>query len=222
MRIPQISLRPGIPRGCRVYNRAVSQLLIDDHLEELTRIAARIAEWIVAGQPRGERSQNEIGDHPLADAFLRAIAATNEDTCRTPSVVRVLQSAHKKRCRQQRLHYDYPIETIQTKLSRGELRRRPASAILAVQEGTRLLVWDKKVNALVTVWLAVGDMIIFDGDVLHAGAPYDTCHTRVHVYLDVPDIDRPDNSTWFPKVDPQKPNKTEANGNTRKRSKLKK
>eukprot|EP00966_Prymnesium_polylepis_P245049 5667969-Prymnesium_polylepis.1 len=47
--------------------------------------------------------------------------------------------------------------------------------------------------------LQPGDILLFEGDVLHAGAKYESaCNTRVHVYLDVPDLRRKPNTNWSP------------------------
>ena len=40
------------------------------------------------------------------------------------------------------------------------------------------------------ICLEPGDVLVFDGDVVHAGAAYRAPNTRVHVYLDVPSVKR--------------------------------
>ena len=50
----------------------------------------------------------------------------------------------------------------------------------------------------VTVLVPVGAILLFDGDVAHAGASYAACNSRVHVYLDVPGVSRDQDYTWFP------------------------
>ena len=64
-------------------------------------------------------------------------------------------------------------------------RRKPCSAILALQPGSRLYVYDTLLKHDVTVLIPPGAILVFDGDVAHAGASYATPNTRVHVYLDV-------------------------------------
>ena len=62
------------------------------------------------------------------------------------------------------------------------LRRKPRSAILALQDGTRLTVYDSALGCDVTVVVKPGAILLFDGDVAHAGASYAACNTRgVHV-----------------------------------------
>ena len=63
---------------------------------------------------------------------------------------------------------------------------KPCSAILGLQPGARLYVYDPALCCDVTVLVPVGHILLFDGDVAHAGACYATTNTRVHVYLDVP------------------------------------
>ena len=40
----------------------------------------------------------------------------------------------------------------------------------------------------VEVQLEAGDILLFDGDVVHAGAAYAEKNTRLHVYLDLPGV----------------------------------
>ena len=77
-------------------------------------------------------------------------------------------------------------------------RRKPRSCILALEAGTRLIVYDTAMHQDVTVCVPPGAILMFDGDVAHAGASYAACNTRVHLYLDVPGVDRAQDYTWFP------------------------
>jgi ectoine hydroxylase-related dioxygenase (phytanoyl-CoA dioxygenase family) len=45
-----------------------------------------------------------------------------------------------------------------------------------------------------------GDLLVFDGDVSHAGASYALPNTRVHVYLDVPGLKREAGVVWFKRI----------------------
>ena len=93
-------------------------------------------------------------------------------------------------CREQLLHFDYNPE-----LCRGT-ERKPAGAILALQEDTHLLVHCE--GETVSIVLGPGDIIVFEGDVLHAGSAYTHENTRVHVYLDVHSVPRQRDITWIP------------------------
>ena len=68
-----------------------------------------------------------------------------------------------------------------------------------LEHGVRLLVWDR-VRMRHVVVLYAGDVLVFDGDVEHAGAHFHMPNTRVHVYLDVADVQRPAGYTWSLKV----------------------
>jgi hypothetical protein len=60
---------------------------------------------------------------------------------------------------------------------------------------TRLTRVTRKVTRH-TVELAAGDVIIFRGDLVHAGSPYEKHNVRIHAYLDHPTVSRPPNRTW--------------------------
>jgi hypothetical protein len=86
----------------------------------------------------------------------------------------------------------------------------PLLAVFALQSGTKLEVWPES-HRLVrrarltrhtpkvahrTVELDAGDVIVFRGDLIHAGSAYTAHNLRIHVYLDHPTVPRPPNRTW--------------------------
>ena len=79
------------------------------------------------------------------------------------------------------------------------LDRKPCSVILGLEHGARLIVRDDVAGRSVIVRLAPGDMLVFDGDVAHAGASYCMSNLRLHTYLDVPEVGRPRDYTWRPR-----------------------
>lgn len=101
-------------------------------------------------------------------------------------------------CAAQKPHADYDprdlIGLADDKVPRGML--------IAMDDGTSLDIWPgsymvsgnpiKKVN----ISLSRGDVVVFRGDTVHAGAAYKKENTRVHVFLDNPNIYRPRNKTW--------------------------
>ena len=95
-------------------------------------------------------------------------------------------------CVAQKMHWDYDPTVVRYK------RRKPCSAILALSAGARLYVRDTHLGMDVTVLIPPGAIMIFDGDVAHAGASYAGPNTRVHLYLDVPGVARDQDYTWFP------------------------
>ena len=66
----------------------------------------------------------------------------------------------------------------------------PLACIVALQDGTRLYVWPFDTGEMEEIVLNEGDMILFRGDLGHAGAEYDEENWRLHVYLDSPLIER--------------------------------
>ena len=67
------------------------------------------------------------------------------------------------------------------------------------ERATGLLVRDEVAGRSVVARLAPGDMLVFDGDVAHAGASYCMSNLRLHTYLDVPEVGRPRDYTWRPR-----------------------
>ena len=63
----------------------------------------------------------------------------------------------------------------------------PLACIVALQGGTRLHVWPFDTDKEEVVTLEEGEMLIFRGDLCHAGAAYSRKNTRIHAYLDLPD-----------------------------------
>ena len=89
-------------------------------------------------------------------------------------------------CKRQQSHCDYdPDEVIRASV-------KPKGVLIGLQdEETHMIIGHKKVR------LHRGDVLIFDGDVVHAGGAYFKDNTRVHVYMDSPDVVRIDNATYF-------------------------
>jgi hypothetical protein len=66
----------------------------------------------------------------------------------------------------------------------------PLACIVALQNGTRLHVWPFDTGKEEVIVLDEGDMLLFRGDLGHAGAEYDEENWRLHVYIDSPVIER--------------------------------
>jgi len=94
----------------------------------------------------------------------------------------------------------------------------PLGCLIALESNTKLLVWPKSIRLAymnnyirsehienmggpiksVDISLNPGDILVFRGDLVHAGAEYTSKNNRVHLYLDSSVVDRSDNTTWFP------------------------
>lgn len=75
-------------------------------------------------------------------------------------------------CQQQHMHSDYDRKRV-AELS-DDLK--PFGAVIALQDNTKLVLVDS------TVVFNRGDILVFRGDTVHAGASYDDYNVRVHVY----------------------------------------
>lgn len=87
----------------------------------------------------------------------------------------------------------------------------PLALLVAVMPKTKLIVWPGSINLTSNPTLAadrapiqravlsmdIGDVCIFRGDLVHAGAAYDEKHIRVHAFLDSPSHDRRPNETYL-------------------------
>lgn len=47
------------------------------------------------------------------------------------------------------------------------------------------------------VHLSAGDVVVFRGDLVHAGSAYARSNVRMHCYMDAPGVARPENKTWY-------------------------
>ena len=88
-------------------------------------------------------------------------------------------------CTRQQMHTDYAPHSV------AHSRVKPLGVLLALQTGTRFSLPDGDIE------LGRGDVLLFDGDQVHAGSAYRRNNTRVHVYLDAPGVLRPDNQTYL-------------------------
>lgn len=88
-------------------------------------------------------------------------------------------------CRRQQFHFDYDNSCV------AIARVKPLGVLCALQNDTRLELPHK------TLFLNAGDVLCFDGDLKHAGAAYDKLNTRVHMYLDSPEVRRQHNKTYL-------------------------
>lgn len=114
-------------------------------------------------------------------------------------------------CKRQRRHCDY----LPTTFKRDD-KRFPCGAVFASESRTRLRVWpgthDHIRHSLpppslrfssFDLLLEKGDVLLFRGDLVHAGSAYPAKqfahgHARVHLYVDVVGGERERNTTFFP------------------------
>ena len=109
----------------------------------------------------------------------------------------------KAGCQQQAAHTDY-VPTQEILYATDD--EMPLLFLIALEENTKLCVWPRS-HTLIQgarrrpikceeVHMNAGDALVFRGDLVHAGASYDTDNVRIHVYLDTADIPRKKNMTY--------------------------
>lgn len=118
----------------------------------------------------------------------------------------------KEGCQRQLPHADYSYSVLQeARRDHGMTESTPPlSAVLALQDCT-LDIWPgalilKKKDPLKApverklVQLKQGQLLIFRGDLIHAGSAYASSNFRLHFYLDYPGCSRVANSTEYADV----------------------
>lgn len=140
-----------------------------------------------------------------AEAFL----GENSEWCggRTPSAWALLRSLPG--CARQAAHADYVPTPALCRASDAEM---PLAVLVALQDETTLDVWPRSIRCIGadteelahypliqrhTVALSAGDVLVFRGDLVHAGSAYDAENVRLHMYLDSAHVPREPNRTWL-------------------------
>ena len=96
-------------------------------------------------------------------------------------------------------HCDYDPKIIENEPN----ERKPFAALVAVEPDTKLTVWKGCFGKITNqvqpedVTLDPGDMLIFRGDLVHAGSAYDQDNIRLHCYFDIFKIPRTKDRTYL-------------------------
>jgi hypothetical protein len=102
-------------------------------------------------------------------------------------------------CAEQKPHTDYDANSLNG-ISSSVI---PRGVLVALEENTTLEVWpgshdtNKRGIQKRTIRLDSGDVIIFRGDVVHAGSAYKSENTRIHIFADHPSFTRSANRTYL-------------------------
>ena len=142
---------------------------------------------------------------PLLEADFRALGVLACSDGREKALNRLV-SLKSTRCRTKgKQHQPRHADSAQKDSLRGELPHDvPLAALLAIQGRTQLHVWPFDTDKEEIVELEDGDLLIFRGDLGHAGAEYNEedmhggVHLRLHVYIDSPLIERQMDSDGVP------------------------
>lgn len=115
----------------------------------------------------------------LLRLVMRALADHDLTRGRSASEVNLLFSLEG--CGRQLGHYDWEPEWF----SHNDV---PLGVILALEDCARFVIFASEDDAFgEEVVLSAGDVLVFEGDVLHAGAAYPFySNLRMHIYLDTP------------------------------------
>jgi len=168
--------------GWRILPRAVTTTR-----EDVDRVAAHVLErQNVVFNPDGRRLQREMpASDPLVAKVVRALEKTGLLRGRVVGAAVGMHSLVG--CAAQPLHTDYDGDQVR----RAALK--PLGVLLALQDGTKLALQGGH-----ELRLRAGDLLIFDGDLVHAGAAYpDAANTRLHLYVHVPCVRPPRNVTYL-------------------------
>lgn len=96
-------------------------------------------------------------------------------------------------CRQQTWHTDYDPDTLR------DVEKKPLGVILALQDQTFFQQYPTTKHILNR-----GDLLFFEGDLIHAGAAYEHENIRIHVYIDSNEVKRDFNKTYFMRPEKKK------------------
>ena len=114
----------------------------------------------------------------------------------------------RARCSEQLPHTDITQEDLQNVTD--DLEEMPLGCIISLSDNTTLDVWPGAFGK--TFWkcdnnsqkyrwdridLDVGDVVVFRGDLVHAGSAYRNENVRLHCFLDHPCVKREKNTTFF-------------------------
>ena len=153
-------------------------------LSDIIRFAKR-GECIA--NPDRKRRQNKLPlDNIVVQRFLSALHQVGELEGRWCNDVATLHS--EAGCKEQRAHSDFAPQCVR------ELKgRKPATAMCALEAGSKVKIEGREVD------LPVNSILVFEGDVIHAGSAYVHENTRLHAYLEVDEYQPPreHNYTWF-------------------------
>lgn len=137
--------------------------------------------------PDKKRVQHKIRrDDPVYMGMLTCLASE--------MVGRVVDDAVLVRsfpgCRRQKLHTDYDPTLVERAIL------KPIGVLVALEaEGADVHIRAEGGDSV--LHMERGQILVFDGDVVHAGAAYERDNIRLHAYFDTPEIRREKNTTYF-------------------------
>jgi hypothetical protein len=132
--------------------------------------------------PDTKRSQVSISTNDQdVQKILRVLGDYNLLAGRNVSDVVILHS--KKDCKAQQYHTDFPDHA-------KFMDDKPLSVLFALENNTKIYTKEKCIK------IDRGDILIWDGDLVHAGGDYSEENVRIHMYLDTYNAKRSSNTTY--------------------------
>ena len=170
---------PGVD-GVRVLRGKLS--IADADVARLRDLALRGAPIF---NPDERRVQHVVpATDPTLQSLVAALEAEGLLDGRTVGPAVALHSSAG--CAQQAFHTDYEPKRVAAAAG-----AKPLGVLAALEAGTRFVTPER------TYELAPGDIVVFDGDAVHAGAAYASPNTRLHLYVDSPAVHRAPNTTYL-------------------------
>jgi len=157
----------------------------EGHYEQAHTYAQRHAKRIF--NPDSRRRQVRLKpSHKIVKSVTSALQKHGFMYGRTAGTSVLIHS--ESGCKRQQWHTDYKPQAI------SNLRKKPLGVLVALTDNT---LFDTPAQQFT---LKCGDMLVFDGDEVHAGSSYNTENTRFHMYIDTPTHTRIRNRTYFAKI----------------------
>lgn len=170
--------------GFRVIRKAV--LVLGQQVRKLRNIVT--CGGMPIFNPDRRRLQADLDmDSPIVASLLGLLQSQRLLAGRQATTPVVLMSLAG--CKRQMFHCDYDPRIVE------RTRVKPLGVLLSCEDGGSFT------HSGGNVALDAGDVVVFDGDFVHAGSAYDNDHIRVHVYLDALGVKRIHNQTFYEKQD---------------------
>ena len=171
------SCRVSSVEGWKLLTRAVSVAPA-----ELARLRSVACRGYTVFNPDNRRVQSTLrrGD-PFVDRVLGVLKGLTAGRRVGPAVAMHSYPG----CQRQPMHTDFDADDCKSATT------KPLGVLVALQDETRL---DTPRGGIA---MSQGDVLVFYGDVVHAGAAYAQDNTRVHLYFDSPDVPRAHNVTYL-------------------------
>lgn len=162
----------------------------------------------------GLRAETDVGNASLLGLSTKIIQWANGNFPHH-SVENMVIITSEPGCKRQVAHCDYEPTA---QLANCPEKYFPCGLLVAVERHTKIVGWPNTIRLSTmqrdyaeeiarepfeafVVHLDPGDVLVFRGDLIHAGAEYESHNCRIHAYLDTPCVSRKGNRTWYPPVE---------------------